>query len=465
MLKATRKQLYPSALLYGFLALVPLIIYIVCLQQNAVNIPIWDEWQLVDFRLRAIADSVSWQDIFALHNEHRIASMRLIALATNQLSTGWQSSLRMAISCAISITAFSLLILLTWRQFKSSVDDHLTPPNWHIFGFTTVATSLFFFSPAQQENWLWGFQVPWFLIQFILIAAVFLLYEFLKSQQLVYYVAAILLCFVASFSLAQGLFVWLVCLPMFLTKGLKRKFRLAIAGTWLLAATVAFAAYMTGYSKPAGHPNTRLALERPGLAIDFFLNLVGNALGQDGISNVVLGLVMVLTFLSLVILCYRQSATVWNDALVWLSIGLFPMVFATVTTVGRLGLGSGAALASRYSTVTLLLPICLAQLFRIFLHHQHSLNKLIRPLVISTFLLGFMFAGVVDGYENGLSDARNGMHHRKEGRACLEFYAQMEPELANECIARYIFPVPSFPLEIMKTLNAEGIIAPPAVVP
>lgn len=455
----TLKKYYPLALLYGFLTLVPLIIYIACIQQNAVNIPIADEWTLIELRLKAAADSVSWQDIFALHNEHRIASLRLISLGLDRLSTGWNSTLRMVIGGVINIFTFLVLLVLSWRQLRASSDSAPARHALHLFGITTVATALLFFCPSQYENWLSGFQIPWFLINLILIATAFLLYEFFKHQRIVYYLAAVCLSFLASFSLAQGLFIWVACLPIFWTRGLKTKVRFTFLSAWLMSTIVAFLAYMAGYSKPSGHPSTSLVLENPGAAIDFFFNLLGNAFGRGGSSDFVLGLLMFTTFLGLTFFCYRQEEKVWNDAVVWFAIGLFPLMFTVITTTGRLGLGSGAALASRYATVTLLLPICLVQLVRIVIQNTSNTSKSIRFLMISFLLSGFLLASVVDGYQNGLSDARATMHSRHRGKACLELYKYFEPDFLNQCIATYIFPAPAIPLELVQELHNEGIIA------
>lgn len=449
---------------YGFLALVPIIIFIICVQQNAVNIPIMDEWELVKFRLEAINDSVSFSDVFALHNEHRIASLRMISLALGQLSAGWNSTLLIAINVIIVILTSWVLFWLAWRQFSTFNEARFSSPELHLFGITTVVTSFLFFSPSQYENWLSGFQIPWFLINLILIAVALLLYEFFKAQQPLYFVSAIGLCVVASFSSAHGLFIWLACLPMFSTRGLKRSTRLSWAGVWMGATAITGITYMAGYSKPANHPSTSLVLERPGAAIDFFLNLLGNAFGRGGTANFILGLVILLAFGCLVLFCYKQQPKTWNDALVWFSIGLFPIIFAATTTAGRLGLGAGAALPSRYATVTLLLPICLVQLLRIVIQQKGFLEKLTLPLTVSLILFGFILASLVDGYQSGLAAARNTLHDRNVGRTCLELYEYLDPAFADQCIAQRLYPAPAVPLELAKELREAGAIATSPIV-
>jgi len=121
MASLTLKRHYSLALVYGLLALTPPILYVFCVLQNAVDIPYMDEWALVELKLKAASDSVSLKDVFAFHNEHRIASLRLISLAVDNVSTGLNSTSRMFISYIISIFNFLLLVLLAWQQSKSSI--------------------------------------------------------------------------------------------------------------------------------------------------------------------------------------------------------------------------------------------------------------------------------------------------------------------------------------------------------
>jgi len=463
MASLTLKRHYSLALVYGLLTLTPPILYVFCVLQNAVDIPYMDEWTLVELKLKAASDSVSLKDVFAFHNEHRIASLRLISLAVDKVSTGLNSTSRMFISYIISIFNFLLIVLLAWQQSKSSITKDYSSKALHLFGLTTVITSLLFFFPSQHENWLWGFQVPWFLINLFLVSAVFLLYLFLKTRQKIYYLAALLLCFLASFTLAQGLFVWVACLPMFLTAGLKIKTRLTYIGIWLIATAIAAISYMVGYSQPIEDPNTGFVLTNLAAMADFFLNLLGNAFGRGG-SSFILGLLMLLAYVSLIGVCYKQQARVWNEALTWISIGLFPIIFAAITTVGRIGFGSSAALASRYTTVTLLLPICLVQLLRIVIQQKGYGARLTRPLAIILVLSGFVLANLIDGYENGLANARQTLHDRNRGKACLELHEYLEPLLADQCITKHIFPVPALPLDLANGLREKGLISASPIV-
>jgi hypothetical protein len=457
----TLSKNYAWPYIYTFLTLIPIIVYITVVWKNSVDIPFWDEWLLADLRLKAIASSVSIQEIFALHSEHRIVPLKLISLIIDEFSTDWNSRLRMLISCPISIFGFFLVTLMSWQQTKSSVASENISKNFHIFGLTTVFTSILWFFPSQHENWLWGFQIPWFLMNMLLVSAIFLLLISFKNQKKRYYFMAILMCVVASFTLAQGLFTWIACLPMFLTIGQEMKTRLFYVGIWLGASVLTVIAYMTGYVSPDAHPVTQFSLSNLETIIDFFFNVLGNVFGQSGTSRFLIGSLILLAFVSLIITCFREKK-VWNDALPWISIGLFAIIFAAMTTIGRVELGSSFAYGSRYATITLLLPIGALQLLRINTQKMHIINGLTKLQVTGLITLGFMLSSMVNGCAYSLADLKDKTYLRYRGKVCVELYQYLEESFAKQCIAQNNFPNPNVPVDRARALqDLEAIKSAP----
>ncbi|NEQ42729.1 MAG: hypothetical protein F6K00_03855 [Leptolyngbya sp. SIOISBB] len=452
------KKHYILPLICGFLALIPPLIYVFCVQINAVNFPFLDEWTLVDFYLKLTSGSVSLEDILAFHNEHRIVSLWLIFLMVSTISTGWYSKTLMLISCAIAIASFMLLILLSWQQLQSLRSESTAfAKQLNLFSLSILATSCLLFCPSQYENWLWGFQVPWFLINFTLIGAVVSLYFFARNQRIYCFLAAMILCFLASFSLAQGLFLWVVCLPMLFPKEQTKKNKIVFPIVWIGTAAVTFLLYFNFYARLNDSQGLDRFTGKPSASLDFFFNIIGNAFGRGGLSSFVLGLIIAFSFLGLVGICYKQSAKVWHEALPWVSIGLFPIMFAAITTLGRMGFGSSAAVASRYSTVTLLLPICIVQLLRILLSQNQKPLQATKRLMVACVLSGFILSSLMSGYETGLLEARQILHVRSQGQACLALYRYIESEVAHQCVIDNNFPVPSFPLEVMQNLHDQDL--------
>lgn len=443
---------------YFALSLVPLILGWVCIKEFGVNLPIADEWSLIDFLLKAENSSISFRDIFALHNEHRIASLRLISLPIHYFSSDWQSKTRMFLGYVMSVMAYFLLI---WIILKSpgnprkgdTLTSALQAP--HAFGLSIFITSLLFFFPSQYENWLWGFQLPWFLINFLLIASVLSLQYFATTKRTLFFGLSLLACLVASFTLAQGIFLWFACLPMLWSNLLSQRERFRYVSLWMMISVLTAAIYAIGYRKPAGHPSTTTIFQKPFVGLDFFLNQIGGFLGKVETSNLVLGLLILLGFISLSLICLNQRDEAHDASLPWISIGLFPIAFSIMTTVGRVGMGTNIAFSSRYATVSLLLPICVVQLLRIIFVHP-TLSKRLKPVFLFIlFLAGFLFSSLIVGFERGISKAQSTMLDRHRAQACLELFTRIEYSVAHQCVATYIHPASEIPVGILQKVDNQ----------
>ena len=460
---ANRKKL----ILFSYLlaSLIPILVGVFCIQTYGVDVIHADQWDLAVTLLQAKTSSLPPSEIFALHNEHRIVTSRIIALTLTRLFSPWNVKVDMMIGYAFSVLGYGLVAALILKQSQLFKRAAVSSKNLHLGGLSLVASSLLWFSPVQSENWLWGFQMPWFLVILCLVGAVFFLDVCLETATYWAFFPAIAACVIASFSLAHGLFVWAACLPMFLKPGLKRRIRASLGAVWLGSAMLTGLIYLTDYRRPEHHPSTHLVFERPDLAIDFFLNQIGGAFGKVELSTVVLGLLMIAAYAIGVICCFKGSKCLQAHCLPWLSIGLFAIIFALITTAGRLGLGSDVALVSRYTTVSLLLPVCLINLSRIFLAAQKQLREYKLYTVGLLLLAGFLFSSFITGYEQGLAEVRALSYVRYRTKTCVELYDYLTPQFANDCMAAHVYPNPALPSQFLRPLQQQQLIAAPPVWP
>ena len=139
----------------------PIIFLIIFIAIFGVNFPFMDEWALVDIVEKTTSNTITFQDFFAQHNEHRIFFPRLIFIVF-LLIFGWNTKYMMYFSVFLAILSFFYLYkIATYKhKIKSPVGlNHL--PN--------ILMCFLLFSLIQQENWLWGFQIAWFLVNLCLI--------------------------------------------------------------------------------------------------------------------------------------------------------------------------------------------------------------------------------------------------------------------------------------------------------
>jgi hypothetical protein len=136
--------LVPSALLVWFVG------------HYGVNVPHLDDWRMVDFIARAKAHDLSFSDFYGQFNEHRILLPKVI-FALSVMSADW--NLKLLMFCSVAIAALTCLLLLRLSAISRPVDE---PPAASLC--YTLVICLLVFSWAQFENWLWGFQVAWLLV-------------------------------------------------------------------------------------------------------------------------------------------------------------------------------------------------------------------------------------------------------------------------------------------------------------
>ena len=119
-----------------------------------VNVPSWDQWTLVDSMVQLDLGSLPRAGIIGQHNEHRMIFPKLLMLLL-ALLTRWNIVAEML--AGVLLTGCSLLILLALlRPILRETSQAATV--WASF---IIAATLF--SLGQWENWLWGWQVQWFL--------------------------------------------------------------------------------------------------------------------------------------------------------------------------------------------------------------------------------------------------------------------------------------------------------------
>jgi hypothetical protein len=118
--------------------------------------PFWDQWDAEADRLYRpwIEGSLQWADLFTAHNEHRIFTTRLLALALLELNGRvWNPVLQMQINAILHTFALSTLLFYLSKIFSSAYKTAL-------FIFSAVLFSI----PFGWENTLAGFQSQFYFL-------------------------------------------------------------------------------------------------------------------------------------------------------------------------------------------------------------------------------------------------------------------------------------------------------------
>lgn len=199
-----------------------------------VNVPINDDWDLVTPSLRWHEHGLDARSLLAPHNEHCIAIPKLITHVVLKASGGnYRAVLFLNAAVAIGSLAVTLAFASRWPL----------PPA--LFAVMAAASAGLVTAWCQWQNWLWAFQMPWFLLPLILVTAAVVVARATTVRMAV--VATGVAAMLAPLCLANGLFLGWSLLPALALRlaeeprgGRWRPFAIAV-GLVVAATTVAIA--------------------------------------------------------------------------------------------------------------------------------------------------------------------------------------------------------------------------------
>lgn len=387
--------------------------------------------------------TLSFFNLWHQYNEHRIF-FPLLVLMLNAYLTHWNTISEVIINfCFASLTA-TLIVLFLKRTFNK-------------LGVSVVAAMLvaaWFFSLIQWENWLWGWQLEWFMCVFGAIASIFLL---TKQSELkndnknksILFLLAILSGIISTYSLSAGIVVWLV--GLFILVSLKQSKKYII--TWSVTSIAAIALYYYHYTVPIQSDRLTASffmhhIDRFG---SFFLTYLGASVGYGlpGSNSAMLtGVMLLLSLFPLLYFVWRDKKN-FKKYLPWLSLMMFSLLCGLTITVGRLFLGTSEALASRYTTLSILYIIGITVLPLAILDNKRCVKKIRIPVTAGIFIISFflLFFSYKFGFI-GFQERSTTLHNVK---TCTS-----KPDPSNACLSS-TYPIPAAIRQKLQFLKTKGL--------
>ncbi|RJF70786.1 hypothetical protein [Rhodopseudomonas palustris] len=148
-----------------WLAAIVLIVFgvkLLFIRQFGSAVPYWDQWDAeADLIYKPyLNSSLSLENLFQSHNEHRIFISRILTLILFEIDGGWDPILQMAVNAGLHVIAIVILVL--------ALRPIIRPDQ---FGLLVLFSTLLFALPIGWENLLAGFQSQfYFLLMFSLLA-------------------------------------------------------------------------------------------------------------------------------------------------------------------------------------------------------------------------------------------------------------------------------------------------------
>ena len=360
----------------------PAWLLIALIAQNAVNIPVWDDWDRAALFEKWDQGTLTFADIYAPHIDHRIVFPRLLSLAIAQFAEG---DLRWEMAANWLIGFFAGLGI--WRLALHT----LGPARWTL-GIAFLA-NLWIFSPIQYDNWLWSIQTAFLLPMTCLVWALFFCLR--PWRWWIRALLASVLAIIGMHSFSHGLFIWptVIGMALLLPRSiLDRKgfFVLVVSG---IGAAVLSCYFLIDYrvateysynrpldSSPPAVAFFREALEHPDRLRDFFLSFLGQpVVRQFSIDPYpfarAAGIGALLVFLAGTIWYFRKRKDYGSEAplLPWISLGICVIIIAAATSAGRIVvLDDARAVVARLYSVSIYLYLAILAMGTLFFRSNGS---------------------------------------------------------------------------------------------
>jgi hypothetical protein len=412
---------------------------------DGVNVVFWDQWVLIPLFVKYFNGRVTLQDLFAQHNEHRMFFPRIVMLAIGGL-THYNNIAEMYCSwvflCVVAL-AYALSTRRVLRPYGGTL-------------LSLLPVIVLAYSLRQQEVLLFGIELQWTLGMAGLLLAAFFLdgVEACRPYLLWAAVAAI----VSTFSFADGLLAWpigvvqLLWLHGFSPRERDRRNSWTV-WTWVGMGIAVYALYFIGYTKPAQNPSLTYIFRHPIVAAQYFVVVVGGALGPDLGTASIFGVLLTGSYLVVLVLLARSRGEVRSS--VPLSMSLFSLGAAALLTIGRAGFGPQEALTSRYALLTIPGVVGLYLYVRI----SDRVTSSVGP-----YVLGFFFATLAIGLPASYIAGWGTAQATRADRVTLAYYLSTFEYQSDQTLSN-LFPDPSLvrqeaPILMDRHLN---VFSTPAV--
>ncbi|MBX7246930.1 MAG: hypothetical protein K1X53_15645 [Candidatus Sumerlaeaceae bacterium] len=320
------------------LTAVPLALLIQMVGFCGVNVPVHDEWHLVDMFDRSYSGTLTWDYLWLMRNEHRIFFPLLLLLGLGRLShwdLRWELWANVAIVAAVfGITAWQ--IVSTSRRLPGRLAWWLLP-----------LVSLVFFSLSQLEMWVWGITVTNTMSVFFVVSSTLLLAN--SHGRTGWVLGSLALAVCASFSFGTGLAVWPAGALCLLGLPVTQQRRWRLFAFWFLAGAICVGLYFQGYNhNPARYRETGF-LETWGLFANYFCACLGGPVSSASTNGAMwAGVLAIYVLIGLSWYLVRSGAMTGPQLLPYWVLAIDAALMTGFVAVGRFRFSAAQAMSSRY---------------------------------------------------------------------------------------------------------------------
>lgn len=326
--------------------------------RNFTPVPIWDMWGAIDF-YAAVQEGAGWEAWWRLFNEHRI----VLAKALFWTDYTWFGGLHIfLIATNYALALAAIAIFWAYLQTRTAFMSRAQAVS------ALVLLSVWLLSWVQSENFTWAFQSQFFLAQLLPLAGFYCLYRAVQEQQRAstgWFAAACTLGVLSVGTMVSGI----MALPMMVLYAAVLRMGWRRLGLLVFLAAVCIGSYMVDFNPPSNHGSVLTTLKTTPLGmVEYTLQYLGSPFQHllQAKKQMWLGQCLGLVF-ALLSLC-KLIPALKAPRLHALDLSLLTFIayvagIAFATAGGRLLFGMESALASRYTTPTMMAWTALGVLY------------------------------------------------------------------------------------------------------
>ena len=411
-----------------------------------VGHPAPDELELVPAIKMFLEGGPWWEDEWFLqHFEHRIIIPNFIFFISAALDQG-NTVHHMYLGWAFLV--FSIILLYTLLK---KIDVKLT---WLI-----IPIAALIFNVAQTTCFTWGLcSVLWYLTSLLIILTIFFISKI--DQNRIALILAIICATLVSFTMFQGLLIWVIGGFGILFVEKMRKTSLAI---WILSGITIIFLYFTNYNFGARNVldegegiqlHTLFTYDGMSYVLSFLSNGLIVYLPQTIPIQHILGIGMILTIIFVPIYLKSKKIEIKN-LIPWIQFGLYAILGSIVLEIGRGTIVS--ANASRYiawSVFAHIAALVIGTIFLLYLYKKlkDTRQKLLFKILISILII-FLILGVSSSGYSGLK-----IGHDLFSKNLLTFDCVRDPNFDLKCREAYYYEDAYNNIKELQNLNL-GVFA------
>jgi hypothetical protein len=436
------------------LALLPAIQMWHWVSTSWVPLPFWDEWHTPGSQFESWRrGTLTLAEMFSQHNESRLFFSRLLYFSLEHFG-GWDVRKEIRV-VFIGVCALALLLLHLLRRTPGAT------PISTLVGWTLMMGVCF--APVQVENFLYGIEIETFLPGFALLAAAGINLAGLSFRAKT--LLNLTLAFVATYSFANGMLVWVLAWPLSSpNEPASRARRAAWLGLYFVVGAISIGCYFIGYHRPSYHPEFASPLARFWDLAHYIVLWSGNYFASPFARPFPLGVAALSLFAAAAVFALWTSwrRGDWRTFYPWLLLGAFSCVTVVTTALGRLGFGVEQALDNRYVAFSRFFYLALFGLFySIYAGRIRSATPARRTifLALASGMIGLVALLWVGSYEKF---AHFPAQYRKERTHLLRALEWIEPIPDNPDLA-LILPMPEVLRSRGQFLEKEKVLRLPFV--